>query len=165
MGIRTNSSAALPVKGAGFVEGDGSLCRLSLTVPESSRKGFLDSGLGGGSIGESWPDATGEVVRLRKGLLEGRLRPAAFASIRARSWSVTVSLSIVSWWGEEEGWLVEKPPKTTVFRSQTANSGVAICRTWAINVRIAYLRYLVARKPCLFLYGDLACNSGCPRIV
>lgn len=96
-GVRTNSSAALPVKGAGFAAGDGSLCKLSLTVPASSRKGFRDSGLGGGSIGESWPDATGEVVRLRKGLLEGRPRePAAFASIRGRSWSVTVSLSIVS---------------------------------------------------------------------
>lgn len=136
-----------------------------MTVPASSRKGFLDSGLGGGSIGESWPDATGEVVRLRKGLLEGRLRPAAFASIRARSWSVTVSLSIVSWWGGGGGCLVEKPPKTTVFRSQTANSGVAICRAWAMNARIAYLRHLVARKPCLFLYGNLACDSGCPCIV
>lgn len=46
-----------------------------------------------------------------------------------------------------------KSPKTTVLGSQTAYSGVAISRAWAMNVRIAYLRHQVARKPCLFLYG------------
>lgn len=96
-GVRTNKSAALPVKGAAF-EGDGIPCRVSFTVPASSRKGFRDSGLGGASIGESWPDPIGDVVRLRKGLLEERLRerPGGFASIRAHSRSVTVSSSIVT---------------------------------------------------------------------
>lgn len=48
----SKSSAALPVNGAGCA-GDGILCRLSLTVPESSRKGLRDTGLGGGSLEES----------------------------------------------------------------------------------------------------------------
>lgn len=57
-----------------------------------------DTGLGGGSLGESWPDGTGDVVRLRKGLFEGRLsvRLDAFVSMSAHSWSVTAAISIVS---------------------------------------------------------------------
>lgn len=41
----------------------------------ASRKGFLDNGLGGASKGDREPlEGLGEAARLRKGLLEERLR-------------------------------------------------------------------------------------------
>ena len=43
-------------------------------VEAVSRKGFRDTGRGGGSIGEIWPEEkVGEMARLRKGLLDERL--------------------------------------------------------------------------------------------
>jgi len=41
---------------------------------EASRKGFRDTGRGGGSKGEGGPLEAGDAARLRKGLLEERLR-------------------------------------------------------------------------------------------
>ena len=46
-------------------------------VSDASRKGFLETGLGGGSRGESWPaeeaENAGDAARLRKGLFDDRL--------------------------------------------------------------------------------------------
>lgn len=41
----------------------------------ASKKGFRDKGRGGGSKGDRWPlELAGDAARLRKGLLEERLR-------------------------------------------------------------------------------------------
>jgi hypothetical protein len=41
---------------------------------DASKKGFRDTGRGGGSNGEAGPLDAGDAARLRKGLLEERLR-------------------------------------------------------------------------------------------
>jgi hypothetical protein len=80
----SNSSAALPVNtdlggraasvANDILSGEGTDCA-NMSCGAASRKGFRDNGLGGASKGDREPvDRPGEAARLRKGLLDERLR-------------------------------------------------------------------------------------------
>ncbi len=57
-----------------ILSGDVDGCVYGLGA-DASRKGFRETGRGGGSKGERWlSDGEGETARLRNGLLEERLR-------------------------------------------------------------------------------------------
>jgi hypothetical protein len=78
-GLRTNSSAAFPVNEAEEVEAPFARDMLTgdcvrLLRLDASRKGFRDTGRGGGleSRGARPGERIGEAARLRNGLLEDR---------------------------------------------------------------------------------------------
>jgi hypothetical protein len=87
LGLRTNSSAASPIKGvevllAPFPRDMSTGGCVGLLKPDVSRKGFRDTGRGGGleSRGERLAERVGEAARLRNGLLEDKF------NVRTGAW-------------------------------------------------------------------------------